>query len=390
MGVDYQAPQMAGGGIIAFQSGGGTAYKLPKEEMPDYALISDQPDQSDAERTRLLMAEQMARQKSKRPMLESAGTSLVNLPTDRTPVAPIPEFTGPTAGLQKSLYEQNQIASRPAEEIATELKAAAGPNVAAQEMRKKVMDERANADDEAQRQRHMRLAQFFAKWGSTPGPTLVAGMNALDAKLPEMIADEQGYKKAKRDLDKTVYELDQATRLEDQGLNKEARAMKEKAAERAMHLNQYLGSFASAENVANINKSSHIETEKLRSSTQRDIKALELQMRQLDKDKASDDKKQALLTQALTLQSNTETKIENLKKNDDYQKLARDASADPKKYPKLATTIEAAKTELAKRNGEFERLRGETQELVEYHRDRSGFNKAKEDKKEGNDPLKVR
>jgi len=390
MGVDYQAPQMAGGGIIAFQSGGGTAYKLPKEEMPDYALISDQPDQSDAERVRLLRAEQEARIRTGRPMLESAGTSLVNLPTDRTPVAPMPEFTGPTANLQKSLYEQNQIANRSVAELAAEKEAAMGPNVAAQEMRKKVMDERANMDDEAKRQRHMRLAQFFAKWGSTPGPVLVAGMNALDAKLPEMIADEQTYKKAKRDIDKTIFDLESATRLEKAGYAKEAREDINKAAERAMHINQYLGAYMSSENVANINKSSHIETEKLRSSTQRDIKALELQMRQLDKDKASDDKKQALLTQALTLQSNTETKIENLKKNDDYQKLARDASADPKKYPKLATTIEAAKTELAKRNGEFERLRGETQELVEYHRDRSGFNKAKEDKKEGNDPLKVR
>jgi hypothetical protein len=90
----------------------------------------------------------------------------------------------------------------------------------------------------------MRLAQFFAKWGSTAGPTLVAGMNALDAKLPDMIEDQRVFRKAKLELDKTVYDLDNATRLENQGYSKEARALKEKAAERAMHLNQYIGTNA--------------------------------------------------------------------------------------------------------------------------------------------------
>lgn len=389
MGVDYQAPQMAGGGIIAFQSGGEAAYKLPKEEMPDYGLIADQQDQSDAERSRLLMAEQMARQKAGRPMLESAGTSLVNLPTDQSPVAPMPQFAGPTANLQTELYKQNKLAERSVNELAAEKEAAAGPDVGAQEFRKQIMDERANAKDEAQRQRWMRAAQFFAKWGSTPGPVLVAGMNALNEKLPDIISDEQTYKKAKRDVDKTIFDLDRAVRLEKMGYRKEAQDDINKAAERAMHINQYLGSYLSAENVANINKSSHIEVAKLHGSVQRDIKAMEAERRKFDKEEASDLKKQSQLKDALALQANTETKITNLMKNEDYQKLVRDASADPKKYPKLATTIKEAEKELKKRNEDFERLRKDTQDLVDYHRDRSGFNKAKEDK-EGNDPLKVR
>jgi hypothetical protein len=302
----------------------------------------------------------------------------------------MPEFTGPTANLQKSLYEQNQLANRSVAELAAEKEAAMGPNVAAQEYRKQVMDERANSKDEATRQRWMRAAQFFAKWGSTPGPVLVAGMNALNEKLPDIISDEQTYKKAKRDIDKTILDLDNATRLEKAGYTKEAREDINKAAERAMHINQYLGSYMSAENVANINKSSHIEVEKLRGSVQRDIKAMEAERRKFDKEEASDLKKQSQLKDALSLQANTETKITNLMKNDDYQRLVRDSSLDPKKYPKLATTIEAAKADLKKRNEDFESLRKDTQDLVDYHRDRSGFNKAKEDKKGGNDPLKVR
>jgi hypothetical protein len=370
MGVDYQAPQMAGGGIIAFKKGDRVyddsgAPPVGEEEASGIPL-----DQSPTG-----------------GILGNASTPLA-----KPAPAPMPEFTGPTANLQKSLYEQNQLANRPVAELAAEKEAAMGPNVAAQEYRKQVMDERANSKDEATRQRWMRAAQFFAKWGSTPGPVLVAGMNALNEKLPDIISDEQTYKKAKRDIDKTILDLDNATRLEKAGYAKEAREDINKAAERAMHINQYLGSYMSSENVANINKSSHIEVEKLRGSVQRDIKAMEAERRKFDKEEASDLKKQSQLKDALSLQANTETKITNLMKNDDYQKLVRDASADPKKYPKLATTIKEAEKELKKRNEDFERLRKDTQELVDYHRDRSGFNKAKEDKKdkEGNDPLKVR
>lgn len=368
MGIDYQAPQLAGGGIIAFKKGDRVyddsgappvdeeqASGIPLEEGPTGGILGN-----------------------------------ASTPLTKPAPAPMPQFTGPTAALQKSLYEQNQLANRSVAELAAEKEAAMGPNVAAQEYRKQVMDERANSKDEATRQRWMRAAQFFAKWGSTPGPVLVAGMNALNEKLPDIISDEQTYKKAKRDIDKTILDLDNATRLEKAGYTKEAREDINKAAERAMHINQYLGSYMSAENVANINKSSHIEVEKLRSSVQRDIKAMEAERRKFDKEEASDLKKQSQLKDALSLQANTETKITNLMKNDDYQRLVRDSSLDPKKYPKLATTIEAAKADLKKRNEDFESLRKDTQDLVDYHRDRSGFNKAKEDKKGDNDPLKVR
>ena len=74
--------QYGSGGIISFESGGKTARKLPKEEMPYYGLISDQEDQSDAERQRLMFAEQEAREKMGKPFYSAAGTSLVNSPRD--------------------------------------------------------------------------------------------------------------------------------------------------------------------------------------------------------------------------------------------------------------------------------------------------------------------
>jgi hypothetical protein len=86
----------------------------------------------------------------------------------------------------------------------------------------------------------MRLAEFFASWGSTPGPVLVAGMNALKQSIPGIISDEKEAKKARKEADKIIYDIDEATRLEKLGMHKEAVARKEKAASHAEDYNKYL------------------------------------------------------------------------------------------------------------------------------------------------------
>jgi hypothetical protein len=220
MGVDYQAPQLAGGGIIAFAK--------PEEEN-NYSLVKDSfMDRINAAATG----------PGEVGIPEPKATDLGATPLRR--YNDLPEI----AAMQAEADKQSALAGRDTTELANEIKAQLGPNVGAQEQRAKMMSERANLADEAQRQRHMRLAQFFAKWGSTAGPTLVAGMNALNEKLPDLLEDQKSFRKAKLELDKTIFDLDQATRLEGQGNLKEARALKEKAAERAMHLNQYIGTNA--------------------------------------------------------------------------------------------------------------------------------------------------
>ena len=121
----------AGGGIVAFESGGKTAYKPPKKEMPMYGLISDQEDQSDAERQRLMYAEQEARIRMGKPFYGAAGTSLVNLPTDAAPVSEarslkgassIPNIPAPSSPayeeLMKRIRQQEQAIEDPEDIIA--------------------------------------------------------------------------------------------------------------------------------------------------------------------------------------------------------------------------------------------------------------------------------
>ena len=117
-------------------------------------------------------------------------------------------------------------------------------NTGMKDYRSRIMAERANIDDEAKRQKNLRLAEFFASWGSTPGATLVAGMSALKKTIPTLIEDEKERKKATREVDKIIYELDQAVRLEKKGDINAAADRKQNAAKIAEPYNATLAKIA--------------------------------------------------------------------------------------------------------------------------------------------------
>jgi len=117
-------------------------------------------------------------------------------------------------------------------------------NTGMKDYRSRIMAERANIDDEAKRQKNLRLAEFFANWGSTPGATLVAGMSALKKSIPTLIEDEKERKKAMREADKIIYELDQAVRLEKKGDINAAANRKQDAAKIAEPYNATLAKIA--------------------------------------------------------------------------------------------------------------------------------------------------
>lgn len=142
--------------------------------------------------------------------------------------------TMPATGIKAAYEEARAKGDRPlsdfSDEQAAELKRLGlDKSEGRDQERKNTMAELANADDEAKRLRWMRAAKFFASWGSKPGPTLVAGMNALTESIPEFITDEKDQKKAKRDAQKVLSTLEEAARQEKLGNFKEAVARKKEA-----------------------------------------------------------------------------------------------------------------------------------------------------------------
>jgi hypothetical protein len=235
MGVQYQAaqPQMpsyAPGGIVAFAQGK-TVYGGPSTE-------NDPQNEEDA---KIGMAERLAQPAPTTGGIMGA-TTQPTTPIPAAPPKPLPDIAQ-EAMRQRDIYSAQ--ATRPTAELLKEIQAerealGVGDNKAREELRAQQMAERANLADEKERQRHMRLAEFFASWGSTPGPVLVAGMNALKQSIPNIISDEKEAKKARKEADKIIYDIDEATRLEKLGMIDKATAIKTQAAKHAEDYNKYL------------------------------------------------------------------------------------------------------------------------------------------------------
>jgi hypothetical protein len=231
MGIQYQAPQaqmpaMRGGGIIAFKTGGGAN----EEGGEDEAKI-------DMEKRLAMPAP-----------TEGGIVGATTPPTTPVPFAPtagraVQQAAGIPDFLKAEYADAEKRMNAPLSTFMAERQTAmreAGVADAAegqQQQRANLMAERASATDEKERQRHLRLAEFFANWGSTPGPTLVAGMNALKQAVPNIISDEKDAKKARKEIDKSIADLDNATRLEKRGEVDAAMALKLKAAEDMKALN---------------------------------------------------------------------------------------------------------------------------------------------------------
>jgi hypothetical protein len=233
MGVQYQAPAvpgMRGGGIIAFQQGaGGNGVKSAIEEGGD-------------EEARIGMKERLAMPPTTDGIM-GAAPAAAPAPYAPQPNRAMQQAADIPAFMKADYADAERRANAPLSDFMAERRAAmqeagvADISEGQQKQRAELMAEKANMGEEKERQKHLRLAEFFAKWGSTPGPTLVAGMNALRESVPGIISDEKEQKKARREIDKSIADLDNATRLEKRGEVDAAMALKLKAADDMKALN---------------------------------------------------------------------------------------------------------------------------------------------------------
>jgi hypothetical protein len=67
--------------------------------------------------------------------------------------------------------------------------------------------------DEAEDQKYLRRAQAWAVFGSTPGPLLKVGLQAMAGYINDTMEDTKARKKAMNELNKAIYEVDHAEYL---------------------------------------------------------------------------------------------------------------------------------------------------------------------------------
>jgi hypothetical protein len=67
--------------------------------------------------------------------------------------------------------------------------------------------------EDARKTEHLRWAQIFAKFGSTPGPTLKAALVAINDGIPDLLDDQAKTRAAQREIKKIMGELDKSELL---------------------------------------------------------------------------------------------------------------------------------------------------------------------------------
>ena len=236
---------MAGGGIIAFREGDpideqiAQAYNAQRETPRD---VAEQQAAAVTGSNRPGTVAPPPRAAAPNPRAITAVPPQAPAQTQGPAQAPsLMDFTEEKKSLEerKTVADAKQaLADRPQSAFIAEAQAGRkelglDQNEALATQRANVMAEKASLKDEAEYKRKMTLVKFFAAWGSTPGNTLVAGMKQFEKTIPELLQNADDEKKARKETDKVIYELDNAVRLEKMGLYSEATASKNKAAELA-------------------------------------------------------------------------------------------------------------------------------------------------------------
>lgn len=146
--------------------------------------------------------------------------------------------------LKASLKREMETANKSPEDLVGEQKAfntAAGvPTDVTKKLREVYTKNLENMASETEEQRNQRKAQAWAIFGSTPGPLLKVGLQAMQGYIESDIEDTKQRKKMINELHKALFELDQADYLEKSGIAKGAMERREKAWTRTDSINEKL------------------------------------------------------------------------------------------------------------------------------------------------------
>jgi len=195
---------------------------------------SEAPSKTEAPKEAGIKAASKAEPKAT-PATAGGGTGIKATPSNKImPTAGIVLPDTKVPGLQMPVAPVDPDAGKTTAQIAAEKEAYMGANVGAREAMAKLMAEKANSADEARRISALRMAEFFGAWGSTPGNTIVAGLNTLKNKIPDFIGDMKEETKIRRQIDKDIAEIEKIERLEKSGNYDEAAKRKAELGKNAL------------------------------------------------------------------------------------------------------------------------------------------------------------
>jgi hypothetical protein len=374
--------QMAGGGIVAFRSG-------------DIVPRAIEGNEGDAE-AKVGMEERLAQA----PIAAADGILGAGIPpkAPAQPAAPLPvaqavqSATELTPVMKAIAAEQQTKSSRPlsayTQEVQDEYKAAGVAERDPKE-RANLMAERANADDEAKRKKYMRMAEFFASWGSTPGPTLVAGLQAFKEKVPMLINDMDKAKQVRMEINKSIAGLDEATRLEKKGYIDEGVKRRQKEADKMEALNLKVAEIQEQEAAAQRGEKRaeaasvragereeakdrryaalHKEVTQMKIDSDMELKKIDAAWHVANQNQASNTNLLKIWEVAQGAKGTAEAKIANIMRSPEYDKALRDANTEvtADSSPAVKKMQEDGKKALLELQSTFKTMRETADKTVE-------------------------
>jgi hypothetical protein len=95
-------------------------------------------------------------------------------------------------------------------------------------------------EEDYRKSQHLRWAQMFARFGSTPGPVLKAALVSINEVVPDLLDDKAKANAVRRDIKKAMYELNKSEYQEKKGNVDKAAEAYEKAVGQITTLNMSL------------------------------------------------------------------------------------------------------------------------------------------------------
>ena len=373
--------QMAGGGIVAFAKG-----DTVEEGYFGSAIKDAAPDWHPGDRQENLGVPPNPQPSASTPA-EPAGITQAKPPEPTTGVGTL-QATRETLGQDYNKPMTERIAEKQA------LYKEMGVGAPGAEQREKLMAERANAADEAERTKWMRAAKFFASWGSTPGSTLVAGMAAVRESVPDMINDAKEAKKIRMEMDKTIAGLDEATRLEKKGFVDEAYAEKMKLGEKMQALNIEIAKIQAQECLeASITLrgekhdermlAGQKELEGIRAKSMKDLEEMRIEAGKYDRSSRDADRLANVYSTFTAKAQGVEKVILDTinREGGAYQNAMRDSKMDPTKSANAKQQVDAAKETLRLMDDGFKKMRDDVAFTQNYLENKLGLPRPKADTK---------
>jgi hypothetical protein len=226
------APKMmAGGGAVAFKEGGIKDTTKNPFADPEEKVVAKAP------------VPKASVTKAPAPKEPAPATPYQDqLRTAMTGFAPPPELEKTRANIKEL---EDRVAGGVEGEMDRQQKAYAklgiDPVKMFEEERARRQEEMKMTREDARKSEHLRWAQMFAKFGSTPGPALRAALIAINDTVPDLLDDQAKTSAVQREANKALNDLNRAEFLEKKGRVDEALKSHNAAAEKAATLSSNLG-----------------------------------------------------------------------------------------------------------------------------------------------------